>query len=341
MTEYINAGLIGAGHLGKTHLRLLKEIDEENEKINLMGVYDADADVRKEISENGKVTVFKTLEDLLNVCNCVIIVTPTSTHYEIAEAALERGINTFIEKPVTSTPEDAEKLLKKVNKKGVKVQIGHIERFNPAILALDKYKLDPLFIESHRLAQFNPRGTDVSVIQDLMIHDIDIILNLVKSRVESIDANGVSIISGKIDIANARIKFENGCVVNVTASRISQYKMRKMRIFQRNAYISIDFLQNLSEVFKLTEENPGESAKDGAKIPGLGEIEIGDNKKIVYERPTIEDINPMKYELMKFFEAVMEDKEPIVTLEDGKQALEVATEIIKSVEDSLKRYKKS
>lgn len=332
MNQYINASLIGVGHLGKTHLRILKEITSENENINLIGIYDTDPENLSEVSTDEKVRAFHSLDEAIESSDTLIIVTPTSTHYEIAEKALQKNINVFIEKPVTSDAIEAQKLIDLSKDKSVKIQIGHIERFNPAILALDEYKLAPIFIESHRLAQFNPRGTDVSVIHDLMIHDIDIILNLVKSPVTKIDANGVAIITGKIDIANARITFENGCVANVTASRISQYKMRKMRIFQKNAYISIDFLQNLSEVFKLSTDD---SKKDGSF--GLGGIELENGAKVIYERPVIDDINPLKFELMSFFDSITQDKEPMVTLEDGKQAIEVAGKIIKEVDSSLKQ----
>ena len=336
MAKYINASLIGVGHLGSTHLRILKDIVKENENINLIGIFDTDKDKLKEIAEENKVRAFNSIDEALESSNTFIIVTPTSSHYDIASKALEKDINVFIEKPVTSNVEEANKLIELAKGKSAKVQIGHIERFNPAIISLDEYNLDPIFIESHRLSQFNPRGTDVSVIHDLMIHDIDIILNLVKSPVVNIDANGVSIITGKIDIANARIKFENGCVANVTASRISQYKMRKMRIFQKNAYISVDFLQNLSEVFRLTTD----SEKNKTESFGLGGIELENGQKVMYERPNIDDINPLKFELMKFFEAVTENKEPLVTLEDGKQAIEVAADIVKEVESSLEQIKK-
>lgn len=331
MNKYINASLIGVGHLGKTHLRILKEITSENENINLIGIYDTDPENLSKVASDEKVRAFHSLDDALDSSDTLIIVTPTSTHYEIAEKALQKNINVFVEKPVTSDSSEAQKLIDLAGNKPVKVQVGHIERFNPAILALDEYKLAPIFIESHRLAQFNPRGTDVSVIHDLMIHDIDIILNLVKSPVSRIDANGVSIITGKIDIANARIKFENGCVANVTASRISQYKMRKMRIFQKNAYISIDFLQNLSEVFKLSTEDKASGSF------GFGGIELENGAKVIYERPVIDDINPLKFELMSFFESILYDKQPLVTLEDGKQAIEVAGQIITEVDNSLKQ----
>lgn len=323
----IKAGLFGVGHLGKIHLKILKEISAERPEINLMGLFDADTEKNRSLAEENGFEVNNTPEDLISKINAAVIVTPTSTHFELAGKCFEKNINTFIEKPVTDTTKQAEDLLKLSRDKKIKIQIGHIERFNPAILALDSYHLAPMFIETHRLSQFNPRGTDVSVIQDLMIHDIDIILNLVKSKVKSIDANGVAIITDKIDIANARIKFENGCVANITASRISMNKMRKMRLFQKSAYISIDFLQNSSEVFRLSDGNTEE------KAIALTEFLQGEKKvKIFYERPQVPEVNSLKYELNKFFDSIVNDEEPLVTLEDGLQALEVANEIVSIIE---------
>lgn len=325
--EKIKVGLFGLGHLGKTHLKILKEICIERNDVELMGVFDIDESKNETISKENDLHPDNTADDLIKKINTAIIVTPTSTHFELASKCISNEINTFIEKPVTGTTEEANKLLELSRNKKIKIQIGHIERFNPAILALDNYQIAPMFIETHRLAQFNPRGTDVSVIQDLMIHDIDIILNLVKSKVKRIDANGVAIITDKIDIANARIQFENGCVANITASRISQNKMRKMRLFQKFAYISIDFLQNTSEVFRLSD---GKS-DDGDSL-ALTEFVQGDNKvKIFYERPPVKEVNSLKYELNKFFDSVICDEEPIVTLEDGLQALEVANEIVRII----------
>jgi len=327
--QKLKAGIFGLGHLGKIHLKILKEICSERNDIEIIGVYDSDKEKNETISKENNFKINNTADDLIKKINTAIIVTPTSTHFDIAERTISNDINTFIEKPVTDTTGEAEKLLKLSKTKNIKIQIGHIERFNAAILALDNYNLAPMFIETHRLAQFNPRGTDVSVIQDLMIHDIDIILNLVKSKVKSIDANGVAIITDKIDIANARIKFENGCVANITASRISLNKMRKMRLFQKSAYISIDFLQNTSEVFRLDD---GKS--DNSNSIALTEFIQGDNKvKIFYEKPPVKEVNSMKYEMNKFIDSIVNDLEPIVTLEDGLQALEVANEIVKKIED--------
>lgn len=325
----LKAGIFGLGHLGKIHLKILKEICAERNDVEICGVFDSDKEKNETISKENNFEINNTAEDLIGKINTAIIVTPTSTHFETASKTISNDINTFIEKPVTDTTEEAEKLLKLSENKNIKIQIGHIERFNAAILALDNYNLAPMFIETHRLAQFNPRGTDVSVIQDLMIHDIDIILNLVKSKVKSIDANGVAIITDKIDIANARIKFENGCVANITASRISLNKMRKMRLFQKSAYISIDFLQNTSEVFRLDD-----GKTDNSNSLALTEFIQGENKvKIFYEKPPVKEVNSMKYEMNKFIDSIVNDLEPIVTLEDGLQALEVANEIVKKIED--------
>lgn len=324
----IKTAIIGTGHLGRLHIKNLKEIEKERDDIQVTGIYDTDPDKMNKVADEFSVNKFNSVEDALNNSDAVILVTPTSTHFELAKKIIEKDKNIFIEKPVTETIPEAEELCKLVKNKKIKVQVGHIERFNPAVLALEKYNLKPLFIETHRLSQFNPRGTDVSVIQDLMIHDIDIILKFVDSPVERIDANGVAILTDKIDIANARIRFKNGCVANITASRISQNKMRKMRIFQKNAYISIDFSQNLSEVFHLEES-------DGSTGFSFASFDIGNNKKIVYERATVEDINPMKYELNKFFDSIKNNTEPLVNLDEGKRALEVAEYVIKEVENSL------
>lgn len=329
----IKIAVIGIGHLGRLHVKNLKEIEKERNDIQVTGIFDTDSEKLNKTAEEFSVKTFKSVDEAINSNDAVILVTPTTTHFELAKKIIEKNKNIFIEKPVTETIPEAEELMKLSKDKEIKIQVGHIERFNPAVLALDKYNLNPLFIETHRLSQFNPRGTDVSVIQDLMIHDIDIILKMVNSPVERIDANGVAILTDKIDIANARIRFKNGCVANITASRISQNKMRKMRVFQKNAYISIDFLQNLSEVFHLEES-------DGNTGFSFASFDIGNNKKIVYERATVEDINPMKYELNKFFDSIRDNTEPVVNLEEGKRALEVAEYVIREVENSLTKIAK-
>lgn len=326
--EKIKVGIIGCGHLGKMHLKNIREIEKERKDVELIGIYDIDIEKSKLIASENKTNYFNTLDEILDGINTAVIVSPTSTHFDIALKTISKNIHTFIEKPVTDKLENA--YLLRADKDGhnkTVVQVGHIERFNPALLSVEKYNIKPLFVESHRLSQYNPRGTDVSVIQDLMIHDIDIILSLVKSRVKQIDANGVAIMTDKFDIANARLQFENGCVANITASRISQKRMRKMRIFQSDAYISIDFSENKSEVFKLDDSNKtgtiiGSIEKDGKKLD------------IIYNKPKSLKLNAMKYEENSFFDCIKNGTTPIVTLEDGIQALEVATEIIQKIEEN-------
>ncbi len=319
----IRIGIVGVGHLGKLHL---KNLLEQKDAV-CSGIFDIDKEKSKLIADEFKVKPFENLDELFKSSDAVIIATTTSNHFEVGRAALESNLHIFVEKPITSTIEEAEELIQLAKKKNKFIQVGHIERFNPAILSLEKYELSPMFIQSDRLSQFNPRGTDVAVVLDLMIHDIDIILHLVKSDVEKIDANGVTVVSDSIDIANARIQFKNGCVANVTASRISQKKMRKMRMFQKDAYITIDFLQGLSEIYRLVkpdEETIGIS---------YGEIGIGEKrKKVIYEQPEIPEINAMKYEQELFIKSILNNTPTVVSGEDGKKALEVAEFIIKAIE---------
>ena len=322
----IKAGIIGCGHLGKLHIKNVKDIEAENKNVKLFGIFDINKEEAAGLAEKYGIKSYNTPEEMLDEVNAVLIVTPTTSHFEIAKKALIRKVHTFIEKPVTETLQEAEDL-EKLKQDGTIVQVGHIERFNPAILAVEKYKITPLFIETHRLAQFNPRGTDVSVIKDLMIHDIDIILNLVKSKVKSIEANGVGVLTDTIDIANTRLNFENGCVANITASRISLNKMRKMRIFQKNAYISIDFLNNTSEVFRLSEDSD-------TNIFSMPVNYNGKDYKIVYEKPTTDIKNAMKYEEELFFNSILNNTVPEVTLKDCKEAIEIANKILQKIEDN-------
>jgi predicted dehydrogenase len=321
----LRVGLAGLGHLGSIHAKLLREISDENPLIEFKGVFDADISICRAAAATHKVKEYDNLNSLLDEIDVLFIVTPTSTHYSIAVEAIKRGVHLFIEKPVTNSLAKAEKLIALAKGKKLKIQVGHVERFNPALLALEKYELRPMFIEAHRLAQFKPRGMDVSVVLDLMIHDIDIILNLIKSPVQKIDANGVAVISNNIDIANARLTFENGSVANVTASRISLKNMRKMRIFQNNAYISVDFGKNKSEVFRLTD---AKDEVDAMSFP------LGEYKKVVLEEPEIEnlqDFNPIKKESESFFNSILHDTPITVSLEDGKKAVEIADEIIEII----------
>lgn len=324
----VKIGVIGVGHLGRWHVQQLQAIDQAD----LVGIFDTDRERSRQVAEEFATREFPDIDRLLVHCDAVSIVTPTTTHFQYAKMALEQGKNVFVEKPVTETIEQGETLLDLEKTTGLKFQVGHIERFNPAILALENIIVNPLFIESHRLANFNPRGTDVAVVLDLMIHDIDLILSFVDSPVKTIHASGVPIISAKEDIANCRLEFENGCTANVTASRISTRKMRKMRFFQPNAYISVDFLEGASDVYYLTEadeRNPG-----GNLAFSLGEIGNGANKKeIRYVRFEKKEINPLNYELSLFIQSILKDKPTAVTLKEAVRDLVVAEAILKNIEE--------
>ena len=318
-------GVVGVGRLGTLHAKMFSLA----EGAELVGVADMDQSRASTVAAEFNCKPFPSVEELFRHVKAISIATSTRAHHEIAKKALNAGIHLFIEKPVTTTVAEARELVALAKKNNCKIQVGHIERFNPALLALEKYHIAPMFIESHRLAQFNPRGTDVNVVLDLMIHDIDIIMSLVRSTVGEIQANGISVVSDSIDIANARLQFENGCVANVTASRISQKKMRKMRMFQKDAYISVDFSDGLAEVFRLVDSDDPQAKSTMM----LGEIEAGSHKrKIVYEQPEIKEVNALKHELELFIDAVQNDKEPIVTGEEGMKALEVAQRIIETIQ---------
>lgn len=323
----LKVGVVGVGHLGKLHTKMFKSI----ENCELVGVYDTNEETAKLVAQEFQTSVFKSLDDLLSNTEAVSIAATTSAHYQLAKKAFEFNNHVFVEKPITTTIEEAEELVKISNEKKLNLQVGHIERFNPGLLALENYITNPMFIQSDRLAQFNPRGTDVAVVLDLMIHDIDIILSFIKSPVKSIEANGVEVVSDHIDIANARIQFENGAVANVTASRISQKKMRKMRIFQKDTYLSLDFVTGVSEVYRLS---PVDSPVSNGSI-SFGEIGIGDKKKrLIYEQPETKEVNALQYELQLFVNSVLEKTKPVVSGEDGLRALKVAEAIIQKINDS-------
>jgi predicted dehydrogenase len=322
MAEY-SIGVIGVGHLGSLHAKMLADISG----VKLTGVYDADPVRAEAIARQYSTRMFPTVEALLAEVDAVTIATPTSAHHAVGLTALRAGKHIFVEKPVTSTVEEARELCEEARQRNLIIQVGHIERFNPAILALEPYELKPMFIESHRLAQFNPRGTDVAVVLDLMIHDIDLILSFVDSPVKSVEASGIAVVSDSVDIANARLQFENGCVANVTASRISQKRMRKMRLFQPSGYISIDFSQGVAEVFRLLRDG-----EQGEGTLMLGELGSGTHRRsIVYEQPEVREVNALKYEIELFTRCVQTGKRPVVSGEDGKRALEVANMILEKI----------
>ena len=322
-------GLFGVGHLGKIHLKCIKMIAG----FEPIGFYDANADIRQKVSDDLGWKAYDSAEKLIADADVIDIVTPTVTHFEIAKKAIQKGKHVFIEKPVTQTLEQAAELLELRDKHQVKVQVGHVERFNPAVSSIDITTLNPMFIEVHRLSSFNPRGTDVSVVLDLMIHDIDIILHLVPSEIKSISANGVGVVSSTPDIANARIEFENGCVANLTASRISLKQMRKMRIFQEDAYVSLDFLEKNAQIIRLSDEEPAEGY--------LSALETKEGTRYIQaEFPEIQATNAIKQELETFLNCILEDTRPRVNLEDGYKALKVAYSISDEIEQRLNKIKK-
>lgn len=321
----LKIGVLGVGHLGKIHVKCINLVND----LELVGFFDPN-------EENAKVAVqelglhrFENIDDLLSAVDAVDIVTPTTTHFELAKNAIENGKHVFIEKPITETPEQAKILLELMQKHQVKVQVGHVERFNPAMLALDEATLNPMFIEVHRLATFNPRGTDVSVVLDLMIHDLDIILNLVKSPVKSVHATGVSVVSNTADLSNARIEFENGCIANVTASRLSLKQMRKVRLFQKDGYVSLDFLTKKAEIVRLYDIEEKENL---GNTPVM-ELETAKGRKLIQmEMPEIKPVNAIEMELATFAESILKNTTPKVTLEDGYRALKLAYEISEQIE---------
>jgi len=325
--EKLKVGVIGVGHLGKLHTKMFSQIDN----CELVGVYDSDSEKSQAVADEFKTKSFSVLDEMLKQTSAVSIAATTSAHFELAMKTLNFDNHIFIEKPITATIEEAEKLVELADKKKLNLQVGHIERFNPGLLAIESYIKEPKFIQSDRLAPFNPRGTDVAVVLDLMIHDIDIILSLVKSNVIDIVANGVEVVSDNIDIANARIEFENGAVANVTASRISQKRMRKMRIFQKDNYLSLDFNTGASEIYNLIPLD-----KD---IPptamSIGEIGIGEKKKrLIYEQPEKIEVNALQYEIQLFVNSVLERTIPIVSGKDGLRALKVADLIMQKINQS-------
>jgi predicted dehydrogenase len=317
----LQIGLVGLGHLGKIHLKNLLELPQF---YKVKAVFDENSSLRKALSESFQVPVVDSYDALLSCCEVIDIVTPTNTHFDLAVEAIKRRKHVFIEKPMVETLDEAKRFVSLVDEADVRVQIGHVERFNPAFIASQQYLLQPMFIETHRLAQFNPRGTDVPVVLDLMIHDIDIVLSVVKSRVKRISASGVAIVSDSHDIANARIEFENGCVANLTASRLSLKNMRKSRFFQRDAYISVDFLLKELEVVRM--ENV-----DGEPDPFDIVLDLGKNqsmKKIWIDKPELVAGNAIKDELIEFHRAVTTNTSPSVDHHAGYNAMEIALEIL-------------
>lgn len=319
----LKVGVFGVGHLGKFHLNNWKEIAG----VKLVGFFDPNADTAKQVAEEYGLKRFTDAEKLMDACDIVDVVTPTDQHYDVCMSAIRKGKHVFVEKPLAATIKEGRDIVNFVREAGVKLQVGHIERFNPAFLAIKNIPLQPMFIEVHRLAQFNPRGTEVSVIMDLMIHDIDIILSLVKSDVKNISASGVAVITDTPDIANVRIEFNNGCVANLTSSRISMKKMRKMRLFQKDAYIGVDFLEKKTEIIKLKQPSDQQVFSF--------DIETQQGKKtIAIATPSIEASNAMKAELEAFVYAIQHQQPTIVSEIDGFLAMEVGHRILEKINNT-------
>jgi predicted dehydrogenase len=327
----LKIGVLGVGHLGKIHIKCILEIKE----YDLIGFYDPDDENSRKIEEEFHLKRYESVDELIDSVEVVDIVTPTISHFECASKSLRKFRHVFIEKPIVTSLDEARELIKIAGEANVKVQVGHVERFNPAFLAAEGVFNKPMFIETHRLAQFNPRGTDVPVILDLMIHDIDIVLSIVKSNIRKISASGVAVVSDTPDIANARIEFDNGCVANLTASRISLKNMRKTRVFQKDTYISIDFLKKELEVVKIKDAEKGASSGMGFVIdmgPGKG------FKQIMLDKPEIKPSNAIKMELESFYSAITNNTVPSVTINDGYSALEVAYKVIDRIQQTIGAY---
>jgi len=316
----IKVGVVGVGHLGKFHVQQYHNINN----VKCMGVFDTNLKEAHRVSEEYNIKVYDFLEDLIKECEAISICTPTSTHHAVAKQALLSDCHVLIEKPITHDVEEAQDLIKISNEYNKIIQVGHIERFNPALSELNLDNINPTFIESHRLSPFNIRGTDVDVVLDLMIHDIDILLNLVKSEINNIVASGACVLSNKIDMANTRINFANGCVANLTASRISQKQLRKLRIFENNKYTNIDFLHPSQETYTLAKNKPKKQSPH---------VIVNENEKkyILYSKSKIKSYNALTLELNNFIDSIFNQKKPLVSAYDGLAAIEVAFKILQQI----------
>lgn len=327
----LKIAVLGLGHLGKIHVKCIQQIPT----YQLVGVYDLDKSVGQKIAEEYGILCFETVEELIDAVDVVDIVTPTTTHFELAKMVVAKGKHFFVEKPLTHTLEEAEALCAMVANTAIKAQVGHVERFNPALLVIEDKNINPMFVEAHRLALFNPRGTDVSVVLDLMIHDLDIILKLIPHEVYSVQASGVAIVSPSADIANARIEFKNGAVANITASRISMKNMRKLRVFQPDAYLSLDFLNKKTDVIRIHETLP-----EGDK--NCMELDTTSGKRFIeIEMTEVAPNNAIQLELETFAQSILNNTIPKVALNDGLKALKLAYWIIKEIEEHQQRVNKN
>lgn len=323
----LKIGVLGVGHLGKIHVKCINLIDD----YELVGFYDPDEEQAQNAMKEFGIKRFDSVSSLIDHVDVVDIVTPTISHFECASEAIKKSKHVFIEKPIVTTPKEALDLIELASEADVKVQVGHVERFNPAFTAVKDSINKPMFIEAHRLAEFNPRGTDVPVVLDLMIHDIDIVLSVVKSNIKKVHASGVNVVSDTPDIANARLEFDNGAVANLTASRISLKNMRKTRFFQRDAYITVDFLKKVSEVVKMEEID---QVPDD---PFALILDLGENKKkrrIYFNKPEVQEINAIKEELDSFKYSILNNTTPLVNIDDGYNALNLAQMIMDRINAS-------
>lgn len=326
-TAKCRIGVLGTGHLGRIHLKCIGL----SEHCELVGHYDPSEVARQAAHDVSGQAALASAQAVIDAADAIVIVSPTTAHFDLAKQAMQAGKHVFIEKPVTSTVAQAEELLALQAEVNVHVQVGHVERFNPAYLSLQGVEMQPLFIEVHRLGAFSMRGTDVSVVLDLMIHDLDLLLHIVGQPVIDIQANGVAIMSGQPDIANARLTFADGCVANITASRISMKQMRKIRLFQSDAYISMDFLEKKAEVFKL-EETPAADDFVGLTMP----VETAQGERHIHAwQPTPPDVNSIVLELDSFAKSIAENHEPPVTLRAATEALRLAHRINQTILMSL------
>ena len=323
----LKVGVFGTGHLGRFHLNNWKEIPG----IELVGFYDPNDETAKAVSREYDLKRFLNEEELIDACDIIDVIAPTDVHFSICEKAIKKTKHVFVEKPLANTMQEAKQLVKLVQESNIKLQVGHVERFNPAFLAIKDFDLNPMFIEVHRLAQFNPRGTEVSVILDLMIHDIDIILSIVKSDVRSVSSSGVAVLTDTPDIANVRIEFNNGCVANLTSSRISMKKMRKMRLFQKDAYIGIDFLNKSAEIIKLKEDKDANAFSFELETPK-------GTRTIAIANPQVPEVNAIKKELEEFVHAIQNNTPTIVSEIDGFRAMEVAHQILQKITNNLREF---
>jgi predicted dehydrogenase len=327
----LRIGVLGTGHLGKIHINCIKQIVQ----FDLVGFYDPAVETARQVEQEMQLRSFDSIDALIDAVDVVDIVTPTIRHFECASKALQKRKHVFIEKPIVATPDEANALKKLADEAGVKVQVGHVERFNPAFIAAEPFIKDPLFVEAHRLALFNPRGTDVPVVLDLMVHDLDILLTIVKSPISHISASGVSIVSPTPDITNVRIEFENGTVANLTASRLSMKNMRKTRIFQKGAYITVDFLDKKAEIFRIND-----TVDDSNPLSATITLADGSEKQITFEMPEIHPINAIKTELESFYGAIVHNTVPAVTIDDGINVLKLAYRILDAVAASAAKVQK-